>query len=172
MNNVFNISLLVEWLILIAVQVLVLNGVDYLQLGTPFLFILFIINLPTDMNRIVLLLTAFVTGLVIDIFSSTPGIHCAACVLIAYLKRWICKALGPSDALSLAPSFQTFGQSRYLQYALAMVVIHHSLFYFLESGTLNQAGQLLIKTVESILITMLLIFSVEYFKYRHNINDK
>lgn len=172
MNNFFNIQLIIEWVLLIAVQVLVLNGIDYLQLGTPFLFILFIINLPTDMNRIALLVTSFFTGLVIDTFSSTPGIHCAACVLIAYLKRWICKALGPSDALALSPSFQTFGQSRYLQYAFAMVVIHHALFYILESGSLNQAGQLLLRTAEAILFTMLLIFSVEYFKYRHSINDR
>lgn len=172
MNNVFNINLITEWVLLIAVQVLVLNGIDYLQFGTPFLFILFIIDLPTDMNRITLLLTAFATGLVVDIFSSTPGIHSTACVLIAYLKRWISKALGPSDALALTPSFQTFGQSRYLQYAAAMVAIHHTLFYLLESGSFNQIGNLLIKTVESVLITLLLIFSVEYFKYRHSINDK
>ena len=83
MNSFFNINLLTEWVLLIAVQVLVLNGIDYLQWGTPFLFILFIINLPTDMNRIPLLVTAFLTGLVVDVFSSTPGIHSTACVLIA-----------------------------------------------------------------------------------------
>ena len=68
MNSFLNINLITEWVLLIAVQVLVLNGIDYLQLGTPFLFILFIIDLPTDMNRITLLLTAFATGLVVDIF--------------------------------------------------------------------------------------------------------
>ena len=172
MNSFFNINLLTEWVLLIAVQVLVLNGIDYLQWGTPFLFILFIINLPTDMNRIPLLVTAFLTGLVVDVFSSTPGIHSTACVLIAYLKRWICKALGPSDVSATVPSFQTFGRSRYLQYAAAMETIHHALFYFLESGSLDQAGQSLVKILESVLITILLIFSVEYFKYRHNINDK
>ena len=171
MNSFLNINLITEWVLLIAVQVLVLNGIDYLQLGTPFLFILFIIDLPTDMNRITLLLTAFATGLVVDIFSSTPGIHSTACVLIAYLKRWISKALGPSDISSLTPSFQTFGRSRYLQYAAAMVTIHRTLFYFLESGSLNQAGQTTVKTIESVLITMLLIFSVEYFKYRHSKNE-
>ncbi|MCQ2191863.1 MAG: hypothetical protein MJZ23_03235 [Paludibacteraceae bacterium] len=171
MNSSFNYKYLVHWLIYIAVQVLVLNGVDYLQMATPFLFILFLINLPADMARIPFLLTAFVTGLVVDVFSSTAGIHCTACVFIAYLKPLFCKALGPSDALTLTPSFRSFGQSRYLQYALSMVAIHHALFFFMENGSTNMLLSVLFRVVQSIIFTMLLVFSVEYFKYRHSSNE-
>lgn len=171
MNSTFDYKQILYWLIYVAVQVLVLNGIDYLQMATPFLYVLFLINLPTDVNRITLLLIAFATGLVIDAFSSTAGIHSFACVLIAYFKPTFCKAFGPSDSSAIKPSFRSFGRTHYLQFAFVMVAIHHLVFYFMENGSLNLMLRVLIKSGESILFTMILIFSVEYFKYRHSIAE-
>lgn len=171
MNSILNYKDLLRWLAYIAAQVLVLNGLDYLHMATPFLFILFIIDLTTDVNRIQLLFIAFITGLVVDIFSSTPGLHCFACVLIAYLKRWISKAFGPSDTSAITPSFRTFGNTRYLQYALVMVLIHHTLYYFMENGSFNNLPTVLLKDVEAVFLTMILIFSIEYFKFKQSVNE-
>lgn len=172
MNSSFSYKYIIHWLLYVAFQVMVLNGVDYLHVATPFLFILFLINLPTELSPISFMLVSFFTGLIVDIFSSTPGIHSFACVLIAYIKPLLCKAFGPSDAMTLTPSFKTFGQIRYLQYALTMVSIHHFLFYFLENGSTRLLIPVLLKAVFSILLTMILVFAIEYLKNRHRIVER
>jgi len=45
-----------------------------------------------------LLMVGFITGITLDFFTMTPGLHAAACVLIAYLRPFIIGILAPKDA--------------------------------------------------------------------------
>ena len=63
------------------VQVYVLNKIPHLhQFIVPYLYYLFLLWLPFGISRIGLLVTAFMTGLALDFFTMTPGLHAAACV--------------------------------------------------------------------------------------------
>ena len=76
----------IRFLLLTAIQVVILNNV---QLGTfinPFLYVLFLLTLPVNMPRLALLPIAMVTGLVIDMFQNTPGMHASACLVMAYMR--------------------------------------------------------------------------------------
>lgn len=172
MNNFLTYKTALAWLAYIAAQVLILNGIDYLHMATPFLFILFLIDVPTDVNRIQYLLLAFATGLVVDVFGSTPGLHCFGCVFVAYTRRWVCKAFGPADTSAITPSFRTFGTARFLQYAFVLVLVHHSLYFLMENGSANNLGMVGLKIAQSALFTMVLVYSIEYFKLKHSKNDK
>jgi len=52
----------------------------------PYIYILFILLLPANTNRSLLLIIAFFTGLTVDFFAHTLGLHAAASVFIAYLR--------------------------------------------------------------------------------------
>ena len=69
---------LFRFLILILVQVVVLNNVQFSGFINPFVYIMFIMMLPVRMPKTFLLLAAFITGLVVDVFSNTMGMHAAA----------------------------------------------------------------------------------------------
>ena len=82
-----------RFLLLMAIQLLVLN---YVYLGgyvMPMLYVLFILMLPTGMKRIPLLLIAFGTGLLMDIMSNALGFHALACTVVAMLRIWFADSI-------------------------------------------------------------------------------
>jgi len=164
-NSFFKYSL--YFVLYVLVQVLILNNILFFGFVNPYLYILFILTLPTSTSRDVTLLTGFLMGLIIDIFSGTPGFNALATVLIAYLKPFFQKTFGPREEHEfLIPSFQTYGVGMFLQYAGFLVLIHHLAFFLIEAGSIFNIGTVLLKTICSVMFTMLLIVSLEFFKFR------
>ena len=91
------LKIIFRFIILIAVQVLVLNHVEISGYINPFLYVLFILMLPIRIPRLFLLVIAFATGLCVDLFSNTAGMHAAACVLMAYFRPGWLKIIAPRD---------------------------------------------------------------------------
>ena len=77
LQNIFS------FIVLILLQVLVLNNVQFLGFLNPYIYILFILSLPVKFPRWITLILGFVLGLIIDVFSNTIGTHAFATVLIA-----------------------------------------------------------------------------------------
>jgi len=85
---------IIRFILFILVQVFVLHQVPSLhKFITPYLYYLFIIWLPFSMGRSALMLLAFVFGLSLDYFLKTPGLHAAACVLVAYVRPFLINML-------------------------------------------------------------------------------
>ena len=164
-NPFFKYSL--YFVLYILIQVLILNNVLFFTFINPYLYILFIITLPSSVTRDVTLLIAFLMGFIIDMFSGTPGFNAFATVLIAYIKPFFQKTFGPREEHELLiPSFKTYGIGMFLQYAGYLVLIHHFMFFLIEAGSISNFGSILIKTLCSSIFTMLLIISMEIFKFR------
>ena len=71
MIQVFFIRL-VRFLALVAFQVLLLNHIQLWGLGTPMVYVSFLLYMPLVSQRVPTLLWAFSIGLVVDVFSNTP----------------------------------------------------------------------------------------------------
>ncbi|MFM7710913.1 MAG: rod shape-determining protein MreD, partial [Ferruginibacter sp.] len=74
-----------QFALLILIQALVLDKVQLHHWITPYIYFAFILWLPFDVSRPMLLILSFVLGLTVDSFRQHPGFHAAACVLIAYV---------------------------------------------------------------------------------------
>ena len=91
-KNIFRLA------IFILVQVFVLNKIPHLhRFIVPYLYFLFVLWLPFSLSRIGLLFAGFACGLALDYFTLTPGLHAAACLLIAYVRPFLILLLIPSD---------------------------------------------------------------------------
>jgi len=77
---------IIRFLLLVLVQVLVLNEIKLGGYINPYIYVLFIILLPVDISKSLLLTLAFILGLTIDFFGNTLGLHAAATVLMAYAR--------------------------------------------------------------------------------------
>jgi hypothetical protein len=67
-----------------------------------------------------LLFIGFITGLTLDYFKLTPGLHTAACVLIAYIRPFIINVLISKEVTELTfhePSPRGMGWTQYMIYA-------------------------------------------------------
>lgn len=170
-KNIFRLALF------ILVQVFVLNKIPHLhRFVVPYLYFLFILWLPFTINRMVLLGAGFITGLSLDYFTMSPGLHTAACVLIAYVRPFIINLLITKEATEITfhePSPRGMGWGPYLIYALILTILHHVYLVLLEWLQFGTFLDFIIKAGATIGISMLLILIVELLfprrlKYRTN----
>ena len=85
MNSVISTNI-ARFIVLVLVQILVLNHINFLGYINPYIYILFIILFPVKNSRPLFIFLSFLLGLTIDLFSDSGGIHAAACVTIAYIR--------------------------------------------------------------------------------------
>ncbi|HMR90710.1 MAG TPA: rod shape-determining protein MreD [Chitinophagaceae bacterium] len=151
--------------IFIFLQVYVLNKIPALhRLVIPILYYLFILWLPFSVSRMGLLIIGFFTGLVLDYFTVTPGLHAAACVLIAYLRPFVINILTPKDTTGFnyrEPSPKAMGWTPYLVYALVLTFFHHTYLVFLQWLSFGSFFDFVLKILSSTAISMLLIIITE-----------
>jgi hypothetical protein len=159
------------------VQVYVLDKIPHLhRFIVPYLYYIFILWLPFYMPRLGLLALGFLCGLLLDYFKMTPGLHTAACVLVAYVRPFIINLLIPKESTEFnyhEPSPRGMGWGPYMMYAFILTLLHHSYLTVLEWLQFGTFLQLLIKIAATTAISMLLIFTVELLfprqtKYRTN----
>ena len=79
MGSVPFIRRLLTLVLLAALQVLFLNRIALFGYVTPLFYIWMIARFDSSMSRTGILLWAFTLGLLIDIFSATPGLACSMC---------------------------------------------------------------------------------------------
>jgi hypothetical protein len=158
-KNIFRLA------IFIVVQVYVLDKLPPLhRFIIPSLYFLFVLWLPFSLSRLGLLLAGFVTGLTLDYFKQTPGLHAAACVLIAYARPFIITVLIPKDTAEFnyrEPSPRGMGWAPYSVYVLILTVMHHTYLTLLEWLQFGTFLDFVIKVFATTGISLLLIFTVE-----------
>lgn len=152
-------------IVFLLVQVFVLNKIPFLhQFVVPYLYFLFILWLPFSIPRTGLLVIGFFTGLLLDYFMWQPGLHAAACVLVAYVRPFVIILLIPKDTQEFnyrEPSPKAMGWAPYSVYALVMTFVHHLYLTLLEWLQFGTWLNFLIKVGATTAISMLLIFTVE-----------
>lgn len=122
------------FVILLLVQVLILNHVQFHGYINPYLYVLFVLLLPIDIRGWVLLLLAFFTGLTVDLFMDTMGMHAAATVFLAFLRPAVIKLITVRYDFESGtiPGISNLGLRWIITYSLLLVFFHHSLLFFVE----------------------------------------
>ena len=155
----------IRFILLIMVQVYVLNTIPHLhQFITPYVYYLFLLWLPFSISRIGLLITGFITGMALDFFTMTPGLHAAACVLVAYARPFVINILTPKETSEFnyrEPSPKSLGWTPYFVYIFVLTLLHHGYLTLLEWLSFGTFLSFLIKIVATTAISILLIFTIE-----------
>ena len=156
---------IIRFCLFILIQVYVLSKVPHLhRYIVPYLYFLFILWLPFSISRQWLLLIGFVTGLTLDYFSMTPGLHAAACTLVAYVRPFIIGVLTPKDNAEFnyrEPSPKAMQWTPYAVYVLVLTVLHHGYLLLLELLDVGNFLDFMIKMLSTTGISLLLIFATE-----------
>lgn len=152
-----------RFFLLVFIQVLVLNQIvlpaplnGYLN---PYLYVLFILMLPVNINKLLLLVLCFVCGLTIDIFSSTAGMHASACLFVGLARPAFLNVIAPREGYesTLKLTLSAMGLSTFLVYTSVMVLLHHCILYLIEAFSLLHVGDLLLRIIASAISTLMLI---------------
>lgn len=121
-----------RFILLVLLQVLIFNHVNFIGYINPYVYILFIVLYPISNNRQLFIFLSFLLGLTVDIFSDSGGIHAAACVTIAYARPLFLKfSFGTSyEHQTLRISNSEMGQR--ISYFTTIILLHHIVLFSLE----------------------------------------
>ncbi len=156
---------IIRLIMFILVQVFVLNKIPPLhQYITPYIYYLFILWLPFSMGRSSLLIVSFLTGLCLDFFTKSPGLHAAACVAIGYLRPFLINLLMPQQGAEFnyrEPSATSLGFTQYVTYVSVLTVVHHTFLFTIQAFQFGNIFYLVLKTLGSTVISLLLVTVIE-----------
>jgi len=166
-----------RFLLFIFIQVYVFREIPPLhRFIVPYICYLPLLWLPFSVSRLQLLIIGFFAGLTLDYFMMTPGLHAAACLLIAYVRPFVINILTPKDSSGFTyrePSPKAMQWTPYLVYVFILTLLHHGYMVFLEWLSFGSFLGFIIKVIATTAISMLLIFTVEFLfprrlKFRTN----
>lgn len=156
---------IIRFVLLVLVQVLILNNIQFLGYINPYIYILFIFSLPYRTPQWLILSFAFILGLTIDIFSNTLGMHSFATVLMAFTRNGVIQLfISFEKEENPIPSFRTFGINAYLKFVIVMVLIHHTALFLLEAFSFSNFFFIFKKILLSSIMSIVLILGIQSFK--------
>ena len=152
-----------QFVVFLGLQILLLRNLVLFNTSFWFLYIGFLLFLPIQMPKVMLLLLAFVSGITVDIFYDTIGINAAAALLLAYLRPYVLLVLTPRDDYEKSDSVNVhvMGWRWFSVYTLFLVFIHHLALFFLELGSFREVGFTLVKVVVSTVFTFLVLVIIQ-----------
>lgn len=161
---IFNI---IRYVLLLIIQVALLKNIGYYNMAVAFPYILIIFLLPIGTPNFIVYILAFLTGLSVDAFYDSIGIHAAACVALAFFRIFFHNiTIELDDQASFnTPSWGNMGFKWYSTYILFGVLIHHFILFLIEAFSFSNFIQTLLSTVLSSLFTILIVLVISLLTY-------
>jgi rod shape-determining protein MreD len=159
---------LFQFVILILAQLLVFNNIELSGYINPYVYVLFILLLPFQIPKVVLLGSAFLIGLVIDLFMGTPGVHSSASVLMAFARPRVLALFSPREGYQpgTLPRISEFGLEWFVKYTVMLVLLHHFTLFYLEVLTLHHFFATFFRALLSSILTSGILIISQYFVFR------
>ena len=153
--------------ILLLAQVLVLNHIHLFDCATPLLYVYVVLQFRRNYPRWGILLVSFLLGLLVDIFSNTPGVAAASMTFLGFLQPYVLAMFLNRDSdEDLQPSMKSLGFAKFFYYAAVLVVVYCAIFFTIETFSFFN-GLLWLECVGgSAMLTILLILASENSRKR------
>ena len=153
---------IIRFVVLVLLQVLVINHIRLGGYVHPYIYMIFIMLLPFSTPKWQLLVLGFALGLTVDLFTGTLGLHAGATTLMAFCRPSIIKLVSGNQKFEniTEPNLGQLGGIWFFRYALCMVFIHHLALFFLESFSFQLIGQVMLRILLSVPVSIFLIMMI------------
>lgn len=155
MNSIVGTNI-VRFILLLLVQVVICNHINFFGYINPYIYILFIFLFPIREERLVFLLASFLLGMLVDLFSDSGGVHSAAAVSLAYARPILLKTSFGMLYEHHSIKFSTTDIGSLITYISLGTVIHHLMLFSLEIFNISNILLILKKTLFSSIFTIIL----------------
>jgi rod shape-determining protein MreD len=146
--------------LLLLAQILVFSNINFSSFVNPYVFPLFILLLPFQTPRWLLMILGFAAGLLLDYFLGSVGMHAAACLLIGYFRPFLINIITPKGTeFEISPNVYAQGVTWFIVY-LGISMFSYLTFYFLvEAATFLNFFLLLAKIFLSVIVSVIFMLS-------------
>lgn len=144
---------------LMLIQVMLLDHLDLLNgYVVPYLYVLFLLLLPFELPAWAVLIIGASTGLVLDVFSNTPGMHMSACTVMSFARIHLLRAMAPREGyeFGMRPTLGDMGLTWSITQAGLLVLVHHLWLFTVELFRWDRLGEVLLRTLLSTIFTVIL----------------
>lgn len=161
MNTTF--SNIVRFVVFIFLQVIIFNNINLFGYVNPYPYVLFILLFPINSNKNVLLISSFVIGITIDMFSNSGGVHAMASVVLAFLRPNLLRfAFGVSYEYQTVKIADKISSER-ITFILLSVFIHHFVLFAFEYFRITLFFTIISRTLISTFFTFIFCLLIIYF---------
>lgn len=172
---------ILRFILLILIQSMLLNYIplkwssgSMMPTYVPFIYMLFIALLPISIKTPYLLVLSFLTGLTMDAFLDTGGIHAIACLFLAVSRKTILNIVLPKpleEYKNSSPNIKEMKLVPFLSYLFLLFLIHLTVYYLIEIWSFRALGYAFIKIILSLATSM--VFALIYaFLFSESIATK
>ncbi len=143
-----------------AIQILILNNLNLHGFVNPYIYPLFLMLLPYEIPTAFLMLIGFASGLLLDSFTNTAGIHASVCTTMCFIRPFLLYIIKPPSGYEQGNTDLTLtarGIEWFVRYSVVFIVIHHLLYFILEIGSFKYIQYTLLKIFFSALLSIVLI---------------
>lgn len=162
---------ILEFALIALAQILLLNNIQLFGYIEPILYIWFIILLPNNFPKWLVMLLGFLMGFTIDMFSAQIGFHTATATFTATVKpMFLSWFTNHFDNDTFVPSSREMGFTNFLGFVSVIVFLHTAIFVSIETFKFTEILQMLIRiSLSSIVsITLILICDALFMKSQND----
>ncbi len=146
----------IRFVVLLLVQVIFCSDINFLGYINPYIYIIFIFLFPIRENRLVLLTTSFLLGILIDMFLNSGGVHASASILLAYARPIFLKTSFGMLYEHQSIKFSNTELGSLITYITLGTFSHHIVLFSLEVFNISSTLLILKKTLFSSIFTIIL----------------
>ncbi len=148
-----------KFIILFIVQILIFDQIKLFGHINASVYILFVILFPISKNRTWILITSFLLGFLIDIFTNGGGIHAASITFIAFIRYYVLQLIMKKSFFeNQSLSITQISLGKLTMLIAILVFVHGFILYSLEMGNLLNLNYILYNTIISGILTLVLCF--------------
>ncbi len=161
-----NSNLPASIILLIALQLIFFNNIIIFKGLFPIIYIIFIIfyNL-NEGTKPSFLFYSFLLGLILDIFTNTPGLNAFSAVFAAYTRKFILGLIKKNYFTE--SSYFKFSSLNFIElsiYVFLVTLVHHSSLYLLEGFKISSIATVLLKSLCNSILSSFFILLFSFFK--------
>ncbi|MHA7131294.1 rod shape-determining protein MreD [Algoriphagus namhaensis] len=162
------ISAGIQFLLLLAVQILLLKNLALFGLAFCFIYLMGVLLLPISTRTIPLMLIAFLMGITVDIFYDTLGMHTAAITAMSFVRNSWLKVISPSGGYDEGeiPSLQAQSTGWFVTYAFPLFFFFSFIFFSIDFWGTGNWLNVLNKSFFSSIFTLVLAIIVQLLFFR------
>ncbi len=156
-----------RFLLLLLLQVLLINNLQFLGVCHPYIYIFSLLVMPITLPRWADMLIGGVVGLILDIFCNSLGVHIAACIMLMYVRPYLIGAyVSDRERLTDEIDVRSIGVVNFIKYTILLVLLHHTMVFFLTAWSVQHFWFTLLEVVVSSVVSIILIIGGDLLRNR------
>lgn len=149
---------------LVLVQVLVVQNVNLSGYIILLPYVMWILMLPFETNRHLVMFASFALGACIDFFHDSSGLHAGACTLMGFSRHYVLRYVQPREGYEpgVRPSVEDMGFEWFARYAGLLIALHHFYLFYLEIFRFSEFFYTFLRVALSTLGTFGFIYLIQF----------